>query len=170
MKTRKATGGLCAETRSNNGHGSWQSLSAWVSAQPAPTCHCLSFPSLPPSPLTHFSPSPFLCPLTPALLAPHYLQPNTHPPSTSPLPPIPLSARIFRPLFLSNLPLASSTPSFSLRGCSSRCTLTARGYCEWKCSCWTRRPLQSTGQRLVYLCLRLTTFDLQLALHTCHRG
>lgn len=142
----------------------------WVPSQPLLVIVSPFHPFLP-APLTLISPPlHFFCPLTPALLAPHYLQPNTHPPSTSPLPPIPLSARIFRPLFLSNLPLASSTPSFSLRGCSSRCTLTARGYCEWKCSCWTRRPLQSTGQRLVYLCLRLTTFDLQLALHTCHRG
>lgn len=55
VKTRKPTSGLCAETRSNNGHGSWQSLSAWVSAQPAPTCHCLSFLSLPPPALPpHF--------------------------------------------------------------------------------------------------------------------
>lgn len=61
-------------------------------------------------------------------------------------------------------------PPFSLRGCSSRCTLTARGYCVWKCSCWTRRPLQSTGQRLEHLCLKPGTFDLQLTLQTCHRG
>lgn len=63
----------CAETCSNNGHGSWQSLSAWVSAQPAPTCHCLSFPSLP-SPL-HF---PSLCSSTLPLQL--FLSPHLEPP------------------------------------------------------------------------------------------
>lgn len=163
LKSQKPTGGSCAETRSNNGHGSWQSLSAWVSAQPAPTCHCLSF--LPPStfPPLYFS----ILPLQLFWLSTTYTPTHTHHPpqlsfsqqgssghcSLSPPPPLPLR-----------------TPSFSLRGCSSRCTLTARGYCVWKCSCWTRRPLQSTGQRLEHLCLRLGTFDLQLTLQTCHRG
>lgn len=71
---------------------------------------------------------------------------STPPPPTRILPPLPP-------------PLPLHISSFSLRGCSRRCTLTARGYCVWKCSCWTRRPLQSTGQRLVHLCLRLGTFD-----------
>lgn len=154
MKTRKPTGGSCAETCSNNGHGSWQSLSAWVSAQPAPTCHCLSFLSLPFLFLPQFSllisPSSLFRPLFPlynsrSLPPPAYLLP---PPS----------------------PLPLHSPSFSLRGCSSRCTLTAQGYCVWKCSCWTCRPLQSTVQRLEHLCLRLGTFDLQLTLQSCHRG
>lgn len=183
MKTRKPTGGSCAETRSNNGHGSWQSLSAWVSAQPAPTCHCLSFlslPSLPPPALPpHFPLSISLSSHSSSFGSP----PPRHPPTIPP--PLFLSARIFRPLFpLYNTPsppppmrllpppppLPLHSPSFSLRGCSSRCTLTARGYCVWKCSCWTRRPLQSTVQRLEHLCLRLGTFDLQLTLQTCHRG
>lgn len=81
---------------------------------------------------------------------------STSPPPLLPPPPPP--------------PLPLHSLSFSLRGCSSRCTLTAWGYCVWKCSCWTRRPLQSTGQRLEHLCLRLGTFDLQLTLQTCHRG
>lgn len=141
-------------------------ISVGMGECPASPYLSLSLLSIPPSQL---SPSPFLCPLTPALLAPYNPAPSTSPPPTA-------SSSLSKdlqatvPFLTSPSVSSSSTPSFSLRGCSSRCTLTARGYCEWKCSCWTRRPLQSTGQRLVYLCLRLTTFDLQLALHTCHRG
>lgn len=139
-----------------------------------------------------FYPSP---PLPPPALPPHFplsISLSSHsssfgsPPHTpAPHPPLFLSARIFRPLFPLYTPpspphptrllpppppLPLHTPSFTLRGCSSRCTLTARGYCVWKCSCWTRRPLQSTGQRLEHLCLRLGTFDLQFTLQTCHCG
>lgn len=100
MKTRKPTGRSCAETRSNNGHGSWQSLSAWVSAQPAPTCHCLSFLSLPPLPPPS-SPSSFP-PLYFSIL-PLWLfwHPTTYTPRHTPtIPPLLfLFARIFRPMF-----------------------------------------------------------------------
>lgn len=186
MKTWKPTSGFCAETRSNNGHGSWQSLSAWVSAQPAPTCHCLSFlaPPSPPSPSSPSSFPPLYCSILPLQLfwlpttyTPTYT--HTHHPPTSlslskdlqaTVPSLhtlnPPTTRILTP----PPPLPLHTLSFSPRGCSSRCTLTARGYCVWKCSCWTRRPLQSTGQRLVHLCLRLGTFDLVLTLQTCHCG
>lgn len=157
-------------------------ISVGMGECPASPYLSLSLLSLPPLlflPQLSFliSPSLFLYPPTLALLAPH------HTPMIPP--PLFLSARIFRPLFpLYTAPspphptrllppppsLPLHTPSFSLRGCSSRCTLTARGYCVWKCSCWTRRPLQSTGQRLEHLCLRLGTFDLLLTLQTCHRG
>lgn len=90
MKTWKPTSGFCAETRSNNGHGSWQSLSAWVSAQPAPTCHCLSFlsPPSPPSPSSPSSFPPLYCSILPLQLfwlpttyTPTYT--HTHHPPTS---------------------------------------------------------------------------------------
>lgn len=90
MKTWKPTSGFCAETRSNNGHGSWQSLSAWVSAQPAPTCHCLSFlsPPSPPSPSSPSSFPPLYCSILPLQLfwlpttyTPTHTHTLTHPPS-----------------------------------------------------------------------------------------
>lgn len=179
MKSRKPTGGFCAETCPNNGHGSWQSLSAWVSAQPAPTCHCFSFLSLPslPSPSSPSSPFSFP-PLYFSILRlqlfqlppPHHLSFSrqdlqaTVPPLQHAFPSIPMRHLPPQP------PLPLCSPSFSLRGCSSHCTLTAWGYCVWKCSCWTHRPLQSIVQRLEHLCLRLGTFDLQLTLQTCQRG
>lgn len=80
MKTWKPTSGFCAETRSNNGHGSWQSLSAWVSAQPAPTCHCLSFlsPPSPPSPSSPSSFPPLYCSILPLQL---FWLPTTYTPT-----------------------------------------------------------------------------------------
>lgn len=154
-------------------------------ASPYLSLSLLSIPPLPPSALPpHFPLSISLSSHSRSFGSP----PHTRDPP--PLrPPRFLSARIFRPLFPLCAPpppphptrlrpppppppppLPFHTPSFSPRGCSSRCTLTARGYCVWKCSCWTRRPLQSTGQRLEHLCLRLGTFDLLLTLQTCHRG
>lgn len=158
-------------------------------ASPYLSLSLLSIPSLPSLPQLSLliSPSLLLYPPTPALLAPHHLHPDTHTHSHTHHPPTSLSlskdlqatvpslhtlnpptTRILTPPPPPPLPL--HTLSFSPRGCSSRCTLTARGYCVWKCSCWTRRPLQSTGQRLVHLCLRLGTFDLVLTLQTCHCG
>lgn len=156
-------------------------------ASPYLSLSLLSIPPLspppPPSSPSSFPPLYFsILPLQLFWLPTTYTPTHTHTPSPHLLF---LSARIFRPLFplcnprypstpntppptTTTLPLL--TPSFSLRGCSSRCTLTARGYCVWKCSCWTRRPLQSTGQRLEHLCLRLGTFDLQRTLQTCHRS
>lgn len=164
MKTRKPTSGLYAETHSDNGHGSWQSLSAWVSAQPGPTCHCLSSLSLPLS----SSSSPSLPPHSPLpiSLSSHsssfgsYAPPHLSIPQPPP-PPAPTSLSKDLQATVPSLHPPSSPSPFSLRGCSSRCTLTALGYCVWKCSCWTRRPLQSSGQRVAHLCLRLVTFDLQ---------
>lgn len=159
----------------------------WVPSQPLLVIVSPFYPSplSPSSPQLSLliSPSLFLYPPTPALLAPHHLHPDTHT-HTIPPPPLSLSKDLqatvpsLHPRYPStpNTPppttttLPLLTPSFSLRGCSSRCTLTARGYCVWKCSCWTRRPLQSTGQRLEHLCLRLGTFDLQRTLQTCHRS
>lgn len=92
--------------------------------------------------------------------------------SLTPFSPSPISAPPFSPhfslLWISLFPLQIQTPhiippptpSFSQWGCSSHCTLTALGYCVWKCSCWNHRPLQSTGQRLEHLCLRQGTFAL----------
>lgn len=161
-----AHGNLCR-------HGWVPSQPLLVIVSPFYPCPPLCPPTPPCSPLS-FPPSLFLYPPTPALLAPHHL--HSHPP------PAPLSLSkdlqatvppLFPPPRCACLPPPLPPPythPFSLRGCSSRCTLTARGYCVWKCSCWTRRPLQSTGQRVEHLCLRLGTFDLQLTLQTCHPG
>lgn len=110
-----------------------------------------SFSSPPPRPPHHLS------------FSPQDLQ-ATVPPLQHAFPSIPMRHLPPQP------PLPLCSPSFSLRGCSSHCTLTAWGYCVWKCSCWTHRPLQSIVQRLEHLCLRLGTFDLQLTLQTCQRG
>lgn len=105
----------------------------WVPSQPLLVIVSLPHSLLPLPNLCSTVLSSFLPPLNFSIPSP---DPN---PPTSPLPP---------------------TPSFSQWGCSSHCTLTARGYCVWKCSCWNHRPLQSTGQRLEHLCLRQGTFAL----------
>lgn len=100
VKTQEPTGRSCAETCANNGHGSWQSLSAWVSAQPAPTCHCLSFLSLP-SPLPPHPSllSPLISPLSISLSS-HSSSFGSPPPTQPPSP----------------------CPSFSQQGSSGHCS------------------------------------------------
>lgn len=160
-------------------------ISVGMGECPASPYLSLSLLSIPPSPSfpssfppLHFSVLPHQLLCLPTIYTPT-TPPHPHRPSFSqqgssghcsfPLSPVSPPTRIPPPQ-PPPPPLPLHISSFSLRGCSRRCTLTAWGYCVWKCSCWTRRPLQSTGQRLAHLCLRFGTFDLLLTLQTCHRG